>query len=104
MDIVDFLNSTIDSFIYSAISRVPDTGFMGYHFSLSVEQIKIETGRERVHESVVTSHFAKAKIDCQYDRSGRQYLIYLDLNTARLSPHYSMELGKAINKFRVEHL
>lgn len=104
MDLIDYLNETINSYIFSSISRVIDSGYMGYHFSLNVSDIRDATGRSRIHEGVVVSHFSKAKIDCQYDQTGRQYLIHLDLNTARLNPHQSKQLGDAINKFRLDHL
>jgi hypothetical protein len=104
MDLIDHLNENIETFISASIARVADSGNMGYSYYLADGDIRAATGRVRLHEDAIISHFSKAKISCQYDATGKQYLIHVDLNVARLNARQSNWLTQEIARFKAEHL
>ncbi|CCH07734.1 hypothetical protein ACOTDN_27105 [Achromobacter xylosoxidans] len=100
------LRKILDTYIEAAIQRVPHSGNMVHRFSLSAEEVLRMTGRERLHDAVISdvvSFFQDARVHADYRKGSRQFNLELDLNECSLNFDQSRLFNVAITKFRMDH-
>lgn len=103
---LQFLSSTLASFIHVAISRVAHGGLMSYPFDISADQIRQATGRQRMTQQLIDDYvgfFARKNVRAEYDSKYASLNIQLDLNYCTLNSDQSDYLSTAMATYRAEH-
>ena len=104
-DHLDYAQSALDSFIFSAIQRIAHSGDFVYRFTISEAEIKSALGVSRVKATMMEEYagFFKSKgLEATYDSSFSAVDIVLNLNTAVLNARQAAALGDAMGIFHAE--
>ncbi|WP_155518831.1 hypothetical protein [Xanthomonas euvesicatoria] len=103
---MSFLQQVLKSFIETSVQRVAYSGDMHFRYTLSSEDIKNSTGRQRMHGGTVNEYigfFRHHNVQAQYNERFSAFEIELDLNRCVLDQTQSRHLSSAMSLFRAEH-
>lgn len=98
-----YLQRVLALFISASIQRVPNSGQMVHRFSISVDEFKLQTNRNRLHASVINDvigFFNRQNVDASYDTNYSSFDIFIDLEKCVLDPGQASNLAKAIDYYR----
>lgn len=101
-----YLQGVLDAFIDTSIQRVAHSGEMAHRYRLTADEVRRNTGRQRLHDSVlddVEAFFRNSNVGITYDRNFGTFDINLDLSRCALNQAQAMFLSTAMSKFRIEH-
>lgn len=98
-----YLQGVLDAYVDVSIQRIAHSGVLSYRYRLSGAELRAATGRQRLHEAIiddVTSFFAVANADANYDAKRDTFDIVVDLNNCILNRHQAEFLSVAMTTFR----
>jgi hypothetical protein len=101
-----FAESTLDAFIESSINRVAESGVMRYTYKITAADMKDETGRSRLHDSVIgdyTQYFEEHGVYATYKPAADAFTVVLDLDSCVLRAGQARFLSSAMEKYRTEN-
>ncbi|UYK67669.1 hypothetical protein NG831_05695 [Xanthomonas sacchari] len=101
-----FLRRALESFIETSVQRVAYSGDMHFRYTLSADDVKNITGRQRMHGGTVNEYvefFRHHNVKAQYNERFSAFEIELDLNRCVLDQSQAKQLSAAMALFRAEH-
>jgi len=107
MQDLNYLEDAFAAFVESSIQRAALSGDMIYTYRITAGEMKSGTGRQRLHESVISEYeqfFASHYVSAQYDQNFNAFTVTVDLNRCVLRPDQAKCLAAALEIFRAENL
>ena len=94
-----YLQRVLDTFIDVSIQRAGQTGVLAHEYRLSGEEFRSDTGRKRLHESVINDvegFFDSSNTKAEFDNKYGNFTISLDLGRCTLNRSQAENLSTAI--------
>jgi hypothetical protein len=94
-----YLQRVLDTFIDVSIQRAGQTGGLSHEYRLSGEELRADTGRKRLHDSIINDveeFFVNSNTSGEYDNKFGNFTISLDLGRCTLNRRQAESLSTAI--------
>ena len=101
-----YFQGVLDDFIYASIQRVARSNELVHRYRLTVDEVRQNTGRQRLHESVlyeIEAFFNYSNVLITYDRNFGTFDIILDLSRCALNQAQARFLSTAMEVYRSEN-